>query len=60
MFQGTYHKFHYFGGGMKLVFCGKKFYQKRFSDCLEHGDKYLKGNKLMTGYIFSADISLTA
>jgi len=39
---------------------GKKFYQKRFSDCLEHDDKYLRGNKLMTGYIFSADVLLTA
>jgi hypothetical protein len=45
---------------MQLVFCGKKFYQKRFSDCLEHGDKFLRGNRLMSDYIFSADISLTA
>jgi len=35
---------------MQLVFCGKKFYQKRFSDYLEHGDKFLRGNSLMSGY----------
>jgi hypothetical protein len=29
------------------------------SDCLEHGDRFLKGNRLMSGYVFLADVSPT-
>jgi hypothetical protein len=40
--------------GMQLAFYGGE----ETSDCLEHGDKlFLKGNRLMSGYIFLANVS---
>jgi hypothetical protein len=33
--------------------------KKRFSDCLEHGDRFSKGNRLIGGYVFLANVSPT-